>query len=256
MKQEVTTTLKVRLMTGESDRDELIRTAEAYRNACNFVSDYVFDSKDEKVYSLNKELYPALRADYGLKAQMAQSVLKTVVAKYVTVRSNGQERTRIRFRVPQYDLVRGRDWSWTQGLLSVNTLSGRLKLQYYGDYDFTQEGCIFGTARLVLDRKGRCFLHIPVTMTVDIPDEVVRVVGVDRGVRKPVVTYDGSRSSFVQGSKIKTRHAKFLALRKELQQRGTPSARHRLKTIGQRENRWMNDVNHCISKALVENNPA
>ena len=53
-----------------------------------------------------------------------------------------------------------------------------------------------------------------------------------------------------------TRHAKFLALRKELQQRGTPSARHRLKMIGQRENRWMCDVNHCISKALVENNSA
>ena len=256
MKQEVTTTLKVRLLTGESDRDELARTAEAYRNACNFVSDYVFDSKDEKVYSLNKALYPALRADYGLKAQMAQSVLKTVVAKYATVRSNGQKRTRIRFRAPQYDLVRGRDWAWTQGLLSVNTLGGRLKLQYFGDFNFTQEGCVFGTARLVLDKKDRCFLHIPVTTTVDIPDKVVRVVGVDRGVRKPVATYDGSRSAFVQGRRIKTRHAKFLALRKELQQKGTPSARHRLKTIGQRENRWMNDVNHCISKALVENNPA
>lgn len=256
MEQEVTTTLKVRLMTCESDRDELVRTAIAYRNACNFVSDYVFDSKDEKVYSLNKALYPALRTDYGLKAQMAQSVLKTVVAKYATVRSNGHERTRIRFRVPQYDLVRGRDWSWTQGFLSVNTLGGRFKFQYFGDFNFTQEGCVFGTARLVVDRKGRCFLHIPVTRTVNIPDETTKVVGVDRGVRKPAVTYDGSHSTFIQGRSIKSKHAKFLALRRELQQRGTPSARHRLKTIGQRENRWMIDVNHCISKALVENNPA
>ena len=254
--QEVTTTLKVRLMTGESDRDELVRTAEAYRDACNFVSDYVFDSKDEKVYSLNKVLYSALRADYGLKAQMAQSVLKTVVAKYAAVRSNGHERTRIRFRSPQYDLVRGRDWSWAQGLLSVNTLGGRLKLQYYGDFNFTQEGCVFGTARFVVDRKGRCFLHIPVTRVVDVPEEMTRVVGLDRGIRKPVAAYDGNRTTFVQGCSIKTRHAKFLALRKGLQQRGTPSARHRLKTIGQRENRWMNDVNHCISKALVETNPA
>lgn len=44
-------------------------------------------------------------------------------------------------------------------------------------------------------------------------------------------------------------------LRKELQKRQTPSARRRLKAIGQRENRWMQDVNHCISKALVESNP-
>jgi len=32
-------------------------------------------------------------------------------------------------------------------------------------------------------------------------------------------------------------------------------ARHRLKAIGQRENRWIQDVNHQVSKALVENNP-
>ena len=37
--------------------------------------------------------------------------------------------------------------------------------------------------------------------------------------------------------------------------RHTPSARRRLKAIGQRENRWMQDINHKVSKALVENNP-
>ena len=37
--------------------------------------------------------------------------------------------------------------------------------------------------------------------------------------------------------------------------RQTPSSRRRLKAIGHRENRWMQDVNHCVSKALVENNP-
>jgi putative transposase len=40
-----------------------------------------------------------------------------------------------------------------------------------------------------------------------------------------------------------------------LQQVGTPSSRRRIKAIGQRENRWMQDVNHQVSKALVETNP-
>ena len=256
MKQEVTITLKVRLMVSDSDRNMLAETASAYRDACNFVSDYVFDTGDEKVYSLNKALYQSLRSQYGLKAQMAQSVLKTVVAKYATVSSNGHKRARIRFRAPQCDLVRGRDWSYTQGMLSVNTLGGRLKLQFFGEYDFTDAQARFGTAKLVIDNKGRCFLHIPVAKTVDVPDETVKVVGIDRGIRKPVVTYDGQKTTFVQGRSIKTRHAKFLALRRELQQRRTPSARHRLKMIGQRENRWMSDVNHCISKALAQSNPA
>ena len=40
-----------------------------------------------------------------------------------------------------------------------------------------------------------------------------------------------------------------------MQKRQTPSARRKLKAIGSRENRWINDVNHCISKTLVDNNP-
>ena len=44
----------------------------------------------------------------------------------------------------------------------------------------------------------------------------------------------------------------FSSLRKELQKRQTPSARKRLKAIGQRENRWMNDVNHSVTKALID----
>jgi IS605 OrfB family transposase len=36
------------------------------------------------------------------------------------------------------------------------------------------------------------------------------------------------------------------------QQVSTPSSRRRLKAIVQRENRWMQDVNHCVSKTLVE----
>ena len=36
---------------------------------------------------------------------------------------------------------------------------------------------------------------------------------------------------------------------------GTPSSRRRLKAIGQRENRWMHDLDHCISKALTDSYP-
>lgn len=46
--------------------------------------------------------------------------------------------------------------------------------------------------------------------------------------------------------------AHFKMLRQTLQRRQTPSARRRLKRLGQRENRWMTDVNHQVSKALVD----
>ena len=57
---------------------------------------------------------------------------------------------------------------------------------------------------------------------------------------------------FFNGRVIKHKRAKYKKLRKELQQKKTASARKKLKAIDQRESRWVTDINHCISKALVE----
>ena len=82
------------------------------------------------------------------------------------------------------------------------------------------------------------------------------MVGIDRGIRFLATTYDSKgKTVFYDGNIIKQKRGHYKALRKQLQQIGTPSSRRRIKAIGQRENRWMNDVNHCISKALVESNP-
>ena len=91
----------------------------------------------------------------------------------------------------------------------------------------------------------------------ELPDtEISNVVGIDRGIRFLAVTYDSrGRSVFYDGNTVKQKRAHYKALRKELQQVGTPSSRRRIRAIGQRENRWMQDVDHCISKALVESNP-
>ncbi len=79
---------------------------------------------------------------------------------------------------------------------------------------------------------------------------------IDRGINFVVATYDSKhKSGFVSGKAIKQKRANYSKLRKELQMRHTPSSRRRLKAIGQRENRWMQDINHQVSKALVENNP-
>jgi IS605 OrfB family transposase len=69
-----------------------------------------------------------------------------------------------------------------------------------------------------------------------------------------LTTYDSQgKTTFYNGRKIKSKRAHYKALRKQLQTKQTPSARKRLLAIGQRENRWMTDVNHQVSKALVNN---
>ncbi len=62
-----------------------------YCDACNYVSDYVFRTRDLKQFSLNKALYSTLREKFNLKSQMAQSVFKTVIARYKTILENQNE---------------------------------------------------------------------------------------------------------------------------------------------------------------------
>ena len=258
--EQLTITAKIQIITSEADREKLNATMSVYRAACNYVSAYVFRTHDLKQPSLNQALYTTLREKFGLKSQMAQSVLKTVIARYKTVLENQKEWIKPNFKKPQYDLVWNRDYSLTNNLFSVNTLAGRVKLPYHSkgmEKYFDYEKYHFGTAKLVC-KHGKYFLHIPVTYSIDEcrPEDVCHVVGIDRGINFVVATYDSKhKSGFVSGRQIKQKRAQFSKTRKHLQQVKTPSSRRRLKTIGSRENRWMQDINHQVSKALVENNP-
>ena len=258
--EQMTITAKVQIIATDADRVLLDETMSIYRNACNYVSDYVFQTHDLKQFSLNKVLYSTLREKFGLKSQMAQSVLKTVIARYKTILKNQNKWIRPTFKKPQYDLVWNRDYSLTQNCFSVNTLNGRVKLLYFAEgmskyFDHTIYK--FGTAKLT-NNHGKYYLHIPATYDVEESNisDICNVVGIDRGINFVVATYDSHhKSGFVSGKAIKQKRANYSKLRKELQMRHTPSSRRRLKAIGHRENRWMQDVNHCVSKALIENNP-
>ena len=259
MKQMVATA-KIQISVDVDSKILLDETMSAYSAACNYVSDYVFRTHDLKQFSLNKALYSILREKFSLKSQMAQSVLKTVVARYKTILENQKKWIRPCFKRPQYDLVWNRDYSLTRSCFSVNTLKGRVKLPYfvkgmskYFDHTIYK----FGTAKLV-NKRGKYFLHIAVTYDIEEVglSEICNIVGIDRGINFVVATYNSKhRSDFVNGRIIKQKRANYSKLRKELQMRQTPSARRRLKAIGSRENRWMQDVNHCVSKALVRANP-
>ena len=258
--EQITITAKVQIVATDTDKVLLNKTMSVYCDACNYVSDYVFRTHDLKQFSLNKILYSTLREKFSLKSQMAQSVFKTVIARYKTILENQNEWIKPSFKKPQYDLVWNRDYSLTQNCFSVNTLNGRVKLPYFAEgmsKYFNHSIYRFGTAKLV-NKRGKYYLYIPVTYEVEESNisDICNVVGIDRGINFVVATYDSKhKSGFVSGKAIKQKRANYSRLRKELQMRHTPSSRRRLKAIGQRENRWMQDINHQVSKALATGNP-
>ncbi|RYL89254.1 transposase [Sporolactobacillus sp. Y61] len=240
---------------------------------------------------LHDRLYNKLRRDYALKSQAAQSVLLTVLARYRSVRTQlSHERVQngwklntngnplldtkghpipvftcktldhlwkpIQFARPQADLVFNRDYSFlSDGTLSLNTMGKRIKVSYStkGFKQYLNQDWKLGTAKLV-QRRGKFFLHIGATK--EVPDfetqNVKHVAGLDRGLRFLVTGYDEKgKTLFINGKEIMHTRSKYKKLRGQLQAKGTYSAKRRLRKIGQREKRWMADINHQISKALV-----
>ena len=279
---ETQVTVKVKLNLANAEiASSFTNTMEQYRLACNYVSGYIFNHNfDMKQSRLNKVLYTNLRSLFMLKSQMAQSVIRTVIARYKTVKTQmkrtpykyqdintGEWYREIRdltwlqkpitFNRPQVDLQRNRDWSYlSSGQLSINTLDGRVKVNpiCHGFDQYFDGTWKFGLAKL-LKTGGKWYLHISATKTVaDFDNQTVKhVVGIDRGLHFLATTYDEQgQTAFFDGKAIMHKRAKYQKLRAKLQAKGTKSAKRRLKKLSGRENRWMTDVNHRLSKTLVQ----
>ncbi|MDQ6422001.1 transposase [Paenibacillus sp. LHD-117] len=251
----VTVTAKIKIKPTDSQIEALHQTMIAYRRGCNLVSDCVFDSSELKQPALHRMTYQTLRGTIGLRSQMAQSVMKTVIARYKTIRSSGHDWTRVQFKKPEYDLVWNRDYSLNSQLFSVNTLQGRIKVPFEskGMEAYFDGSWTFGTAKLVW-KKRKWFLHIPVSKEIAVPglQDIEQVAGIDLGINFIATAYgsDG-KTVFYRGRALKRKRANYKRLRSELQRKQTASSRRRLKQIGERETRWMTDVNHQVSKALA-----
>ena len=112
----------------------------------------------------------------------------------------------------------------------------------------------FGGAKLV-SMNGEWYFHISISKEVqEFSFESLRhVVGIDRGLRFLATSYDErGKVHFFDGKAISKKRNTFLSVRAELQSKGTKSAKRVLKRISGRENRWITDINHQISKTLVQ----
>ena len=84
---EITKTMKLRIHTDKTIVPLLKELTTVYSQACNHVSKYVFNNGFILNFmKLQEVLYTDLRSTFGLKSQLAISALKTVTARYKTVK--------------------------------------------------------------------------------------------------------------------------------------------------------------------------
>lgn len=251
---ELVVTAKVKLLPNEEQKLQLIETLKSIKLALNYTSKVAYDNNLLSAFKkLQTLVYDDLRKQFVLKSQMACNVCSIIAGTYASMKSNN-EKTLAICNKPKFQYSYNRDYSFTKdNFVSIGTLDKRIKvpfitkgLEHY--FDGTWE---FGTAILVY-KKCKFYLHIAVKKEIETNTSINNIIGVDLGMRFLATAIDSKDNHlFINGKQIKQVKAKYAKLRKHLQSRCTKSAKRKLKEISGRENRFMTNTNHCISKALL-----
>ncbi|MBR6711959.1 MAG: transposase [Selenomonadaceae bacterium] len=243
-------TLKIRLYPSPEQAAQLLRTMERFNDACNLISQIAFDNKTFGKTILQRLCYYQIRNKFKLSSQMVVRAIAKVCESYSDKKKRENQHTFKPHGAIVYDdrilTVKSID------KVSILTLDGRIfapmsVCQYHARIldkalrvrGQTDLGCIDGKFYLFL--VAEC-ADEPETITKDF-------LGVDLGIAKIATTSDGK---FYSGSKVKNIRRRYFRLRQRLQAKGTKSAKRKLKQRRRKESRFATNVNHCISKRLVE----
>lgn len=85
---DIVRTMKLHIHVQDSDISSVEHLTEKYRLACNFVSQYIFNHDfPMSSVTLSNKLYQTIRSDFGLKSQLTQSAIRTVTARYDSIKT-------------------------------------------------------------------------------------------------------------------------------------------------------------------------
>jgi IS605 OrfB family transposase len=239
-------TAVVKLLPSADQFRDLLRTLETANAACNFVSQQAWEMQQFGRVPVHKLTYYTVRERYRLSAQLAVRVIGKVVDGY-KLDKKVQRTFKPHGGVPYDQRILG--WRLDPQQVNIWTLAGRETIPFVcGDYHRQLLNGQRGETDLVY-RKGKFFLYTTCTVEADTPIDVEDFLGVDLGVRNIATDSDGEIHS--ASHLLNVRH-RYRRLRRKLQQKGTKSAKRLLKKRALKESRFAKDVNHQISKRIVQ----
>lgn len=324
-------TQKLKLEVSEEEKQKLRQVSETYKEACNFVSNWIFKNKFQMNFvKVHEALYRGIRTRFKLNSQLAQSCIKTAISKYKTVqeqmlqqpkkrkvlKSDGSKNNAhpeyvyetyfrtlddmekpVRFKALQCDEVYNRNYRIKERRIALTAMEGTIHCSFKATPNWDKllgQGWQMGTGKIFYQKKKWYFI-VPLVS----PDEVqakaekrkkreeakavraqkkeplskkenlpqqrktrqekacerssyTTIVGIDRGLRFLLTTADTlGKTKFFSGKDIIRRRHQLSQKRKSLQECHTRNSFRRIRKMEHRESRWMADINHQLSKALV-----
>jgi putative transposase len=236
---------QVKLQPSTEQAELLLQTMQCFNEACNFISEQAWQSRQFRRVDLQKLTYHAVKAQFGLNAQSAIHAVYKVADAYRIDKKVKRE-----FRPLgsiSYD-ERILTWRLSDSTVNIWTLTGRERIAFVcGDRQRKLLEALDGQADL-LYRNGEFYLYQVCNADDQDITDPDGFLGIDLGVANIAVDSDGKAH---QGKTIKNIRYRHRQLRQKLQAKGTKSSRRRLKKLSGKEQRFATWTNHNISKGIV-----
>lgn len=260
MRLTKTVILKLREAEGGSDLEDTIK---AFTRAMNYASTLVYmHNKPISSATLQKQSYKHLRESIGLKSQMACNVARQVSGAYFSLKKKIMEKETkwqlLIFAPTNITCSYGRDFKINNRELSITTLAGRKKYEI-ANYDYADQffdgSWKYLASKLVKHKDNYYYFHLSCEKRIEDIDitKASNFMGIDVGINHlAVATTTDKKNKFFRGCEIKNIRNVYMKQRERLQEKGTRSAKRMLKHLSGREKRFMQDVNHVVSKQILE----
>jgi len=243
-------TAQIKLLPSDEQAESLLQTLERANEACQYISDYAYESGEHSKYTLQEAVYHEVRERFDLSAQMTVRALGKVAYAYKT-NPDAHNQFDIRGGFP-YD-NRILSFYTNRQEVSIWTLGGREQISYeFGENHRALLEQDKGEADLIY-RDGMFFLLVSCQMpTANMSDEDVEAIdgylGVDRGVNNIATTSDGDNWISDEIDRCRQWYQK---RRNILQSVGTRSAKRDLRRLSGKQASFQRNTNYTISKRLV-----
>lgn len=234
---------QVKLQPSHEQIKPLLETISWANYVCNVISKVAWGEKVFGQFNLQKLVYKQIREEYPLSAQLVVRCIAKVANAYKL--DKAKER---RFRAQGAMTFDDRILSWKEDSVSIWTVAGRQKIPFVcGEHQKKLLKSRMGESDLVYAR-GSFYLLAVCDIPDPSPDEINDILGIDFGIVNITTDSDGKVYS---GKKIDKTRRKTAHRRRNLQKKGTRSAKRKLTQLSGKQRRYQKDVNHCLSKQIV-----
>ena len=238
-------TICLKLETTPEQHQALLETMRAFNAGCDYVAEVAFREHSANKIALQPLVYGELRSRFGLSSQMAVRAISKACEAY----------KRDKKVLPSFDphgaVIYDERLMCVKDAAHVSLLSlqGRIRVAMrYGAYQAARLDRQKGQADLIL-RDGVFYLYVCMDLPTPPPVKTEGYVGIDVSIVQIATDSTGKQYS---GEAVKSLRKKVREHRRQLQKRKTHSAKKRLRKIARRQSRFVRDVNHCISKQIVQ----